>query len=252
MEIGLNLYSVRNLIETEEAYEKTTETLREMGYAYVQYSGGPFDAERIRRVREKTGMPVVLTHAPLDRILGDTDALMREHESFGCRRIGLGYLPVAYDDEKAWKKKIDDLERVARIMQERGFTFFYHNHQHEFLRFGGQTIFNYMIENAPHVHFTLDTYWAHLGGEDVLRLAEKLTGRIECVHLKDYKMQAENGEVRPHFAPLGCGNLDFRAIVQNMRAAGTRYFLVEQDDAALLPDTLEQVRISAQYATEVL
>ena len=87
MKVGLNLFSVRNLIETEEEYEKTTMKLKKMGYSYVQYSGGVFDAERIRRVSEKTGMPVVLTHVPYDRIVNDIDNLMREHESFGSRNI---------------------------------------------------------------------------------------------------------------------------------------------------------------------
>ena len=57
MKVGLNLFSVRNLIGTEEEYEKTTMKLKQMGYSYVQYSGGAFDAERIRRVSEKTGIP---------------------------------------------------------------------------------------------------------------------------------------------------------------------------------------------------
>ena len=32
MEAGLNLYSIRNLIETEEAFLDTAHKLREMGY----------------------------------------------------------------------------------------------------------------------------------------------------------------------------------------------------------------------------
>ena len=37
MKVGLNLFSVRNLIGTEEEYEKTTMKLKKMGYSYVQY-----------------------------------------------------------------------------------------------------------------------------------------------------------------------------------------------------------------------
>ena len=249
MKVGLNLFSVRNLIETEEEYEKTTMKLKKMGYSYVQYSGGVFDAERIRRVSEKTGMPVVLTHVPYDRIVNDIDNLMREHESFGCRNIGLGgFFQPWGENGSEWKKAIDELENVSAKMQKNGFTFFYHNHHHEFVRHDGQTIFDYIIEHAPHVHFTFDTYWAQLGGVNISEYVEKLSGRIECVHLKDYQMREETDGVQPHFAPLGQGNLNFPAIVQAMRKAGTEYFLVEQDDAADLSDTLSQVEISVRYA----
>ena len=94
MQAGLNLYSIRNLISTEEDFLATAKRLREMGYSYLQFSGAPYDAEMIRRVSEASGLPVVLTHVPYDRIVGDTEALAREHLSFGCHRIGLGALPL--------------------------------------------------------------------------------------------------------------------------------------------------------------
>lgn len=253
MKIGLNLYSIRNLVGTEEEYEKTAFALKEMGYSYLQYSGAPYDPARIARVSEHTGLPVYLTHVPSDRIIGDTEKLMEEHASFGCRNIGLGRVPIELlTDETAWKKKIGEWERAAEKMEKLGFTFFYHNHQLEFLRYGGQTMFDYMVENAPHVHFTLDTYWVQLGGENILALLEKIKGRVECVHLKDYELHIdERGEVLPRFAPLGRGNLHFPDIVEKMRAVGVRYFFVEQDNAADMPDPLEQVKISVNYAQKL-
>ena len=46
MDIGLNLYSLRNQIKDEKAFLKTMETLREIGISFVQYSGADF-ASRI-------------------------------------------------------------------------------------------------------------------------------------------------------------------------------------------------------------
>ena len=82
MEAGINLYSIRNKIKTEEDFLQTALALREMGYTYMQFSGGVYDAPMIARVCGASGLPVVLTHVPMDRIINDTDALMREHESF--------------------------------------------------------------------------------------------------------------------------------------------------------------------------
>ena len=107
MNLGINLYSVRNLIKTEEELTKTAVALYNMGYEYLQFSGAPFDAEMIKRVKKKTGVPFVLTHSPIDRIIDDTERLMDEHESFGCRNIGLSTIPwslICIEDEM---KKVD-------------------------------------------------------------------------------------------------------------------------------------------------
>ena len=71
MEAGINLYSLRKQISTEADFLATANRLREMGYSYIQFSGGPYDADMIARVSKESGLPVVLTHVPMDRILGE-------------------------------------------------------------------------------------------------------------------------------------------------------------------------------------
>ena len=83
-DVGINLYSLRSLISTEEGLLDTAIKLREMGYTFLQYSGGPYDHMMLSRVTKESGMDIVLTHVSLDRVLNDTDALMEEHALFGC------------------------------------------------------------------------------------------------------------------------------------------------------------------------
>lgn len=258
MEAGLNLYSLRRSIATEEDLLNTTLRLKEMGYSYLQYSGGPFEPERIKRISEQTGIPFVLTHVPLDRILDDTDALMEEHAVFGCKNIGLGGMPpVKIVDEKECKDIIEKLNVVGEKMANNGFSFFYHNHQLEFFKHGSETIFEFIVKNAPFINFTLDTYWVQYGGADILALLDKLKGRIECVHLKDYMIQPkyyDDGKIKlePVFAPVGDGTMNFSAIVEKMKKCGTKYFLVEQDNAPDFDDPFAQVERSIKYIKEVL
>ena len=88
MEVGLNLFSIRNLITNENDFLNNLKKVKEMGYSYVQYSGGPYDPEMIKRVTKEVEMPVCLTHVPLDRILNESDKLMQEHSIFSCKNIG--------------------------------------------------------------------------------------------------------------------------------------------------------------------
>jgi len=254
-EVGLNLFSIRNLIDTEENLLCTVEKLKKMGYAYLQYSGACYDVERIQRVSEKTGMPICLTHVPFDRIINETEALMEEHSRFGCKYIGLGMMPIGNAlDETECKKKVELLNSAGERMAKNGFKFFYHHHNFEFIKHGNQTIFDYMIENAPYINFTADTYWLQYGGVDILSTLERLKGRIACVHLKDYKQKynEERGCVEPVFSPVGEGVLNFKAIIPKMQSLGVEYYLVEQDNAADLPDSLGEVEKSINYIKKEL
>lgn len=250
MEFGLNLFSIRKLIQTEEDFLSTSFKLKEMGYSYLQYSGGPYDAEMIKRVSEKTGLPVVLTHVPFDRIINDTNALMEEHSSFGCKNIGLGAMPQdKLVDEKNCIETIDKLNKAGKVMAENGFKFFYHHHHYEFIKYGEKTIFDYMIENAPYINFTLDTYWLQYAGNDILAMLDKIKGRYSCVHLKDYMITYnwESKTFNPTFAPIGDGQIDFKAVIKKMRENGVEHFLVEQDNASTMQDPLSQVERSIKY-----
>lgn len=251
MKFGLNLFSIRNYLETEEAFLSAANALKEMGYSYIQYSGAPFDAERVGRVSEKSGLPVVLTHVPMDRILNDTDALCAEHLSIGCKNIGLGMMPidVIMDREKCFST-IAALDAAGARMEELGCKLFYHHHHFEFYRHDGVTVFDHILNNASHINFTLDTYWLQFGGVNICETIDRLTGRIECVHLKDYMIAPKEGEkpgFEPRFAPVGDGTIDMAAVIAHATAAGAKYFLVEQDNAAKLPDTMGQVERSIRY-----
>lgn len=253
MKFGLNLYSIRNRLKNEEDFLAAANELREMGYSYIQFSGAAFEPEMVKRVSEASGLPVVLTHVPMDRILNDTEALVREHLSIGCKYIGLGMMPIdVIADEERCRETIAALDAAGAKMEEMGCKLFYHNHHYEFIKRGGETITEYMIKNAPHINFTFDVYWAQYGGVDICEYLELLKGRIACVHLKDYKIEMKTnaeGKLRgePIYCPVGDGTINFPRVIEAARRSGAEYFLVEQDNAAILPDTMDQVARSAVY-----
>ena len=253
MNAGLNLFSLRDQIKTEGDFLATANRLKEMGYSYLQFSGAPFDSEMIERVSRESGMPIYLTHVPMDRILHDTDKLMEEHARFGCHNIGLGAMPRdVIVDEALCQKTIEELNAAGEKMKQNGFNFFYHHHHFEFYKHNGQTVFDYMIENAPYVNFTVDTYWLQYGGVSVVDFIEKLKGRIECVHLKDYLIDytvEDTGKIsfKSRFCPVGDGTIDFKSAVAQAKKSGAKYFFVEQDNAITFDDPFAQVERSINY-----
>lgn len=248
MSFGLNLYSLRTKIKTREDFENTASLLKNMGYSCLQFSGAPFDADLIKSVSESTDIPILLTHVPFDRILNDSEKLVEEHKLFGCSNIGLGMMPFEGLSDTEIKNNIAKLEEAGKRLSGLGAKFFYHNHAHEFCKMkSGQTIFDYMIENTEHVNFILDTYWLQVGGVSIIDYVKKLSGRIECVHLKDYiPCYGPNG-LAPRFAHVGEGNLNWKAIIDAMKASDTKYFFVEQDDACDYDAPFAQVESSIKY-----
>ncbi len=253
MNVGLNLFSLKPFIQNEADFLDTALKLKEMGYSYLQFAGGTFDADVITRVSQGSGLPFYLTHVAIDRILGDTDALMEEHARFGCTNIGLAAMkPAVIADEVKCKETIEALNKAGEKMKQNGFNFFYHHHNFEFYKHGGETVFDYMINNAPYINFTADTYWLQYGGTSVVDTLKKLKGRIGCVHLKDYGMSFEptedgKGRFVPVFAPVGDGSIDFHAVIEAAKESGTTYFFVEQDNAPKFENPFEQVKRSIDY-----
>ena len=249
-EIGLNLFSVRNLIETEEDLLATAQKVKDMGYSFVQYSGATFDTKRIKRMVDEIGMPVRLTHMDKDRLLTETEKVCEENLYFGNTNIGLGGMAAeVINDEKTCKEYIEKYNKAGEVMRKYGCQFYWHHHNFEFVQYNGQTIMDFVIENAPYINFTLDTYWLQVGGVSVLEYLEKLKGRIGCVHLKDYKTKynAENWKYEPDMESVGYGVMNFQSIIDKMREVGVQHYFVEQDNAANLPDTLNQVERSIRY-----
>ena len=150
MEFGLNLYSIRKLIGTEEEFLATAIKLKEMGYSFMQFSGTSYDAEKIKRVSEASGLPVVLTHVDIDRILNDTEKLIEEHNYFGCKNIGLGGMKNGVmSDDKTWKETLDKLNVAGEKIEKSGSKFFFHQHHYEFNTFEDGTRVNsdYKVTN---------------------------------------------------------------------------------------------------------
>ena len=248
MEIGLNLFSIRTALQNGQDVLDTFKRLKDMGLSYVQYSGGIYEIETLQKASKI--LPIVLTHVPYNRIVNDTDKLIEEHKSFNCYNIGLGCFPgeCLFEKEKCLDV-IDQLEIAAEKMSQQGMKLFHHNHTGEFYRlFGNKRIFEMMAERAPHINFTLDTYWLQNSGVSAAEFIETLPRRVECIHLKDYKIDKNSrNELVPQFERVGYGNMNFHTIVEKAKAAGTKYFLIEQDDACEKENMWELIQNSIDY-----
>lgn len=249
MKAGLNLFSIRGCITTEEDFLKACLKLKDIGYDYLQCSAMKLSVDQIKKVSEQTGLSVKLTHSPLDRILNDTDTLVKEHDLLRCDFIGLGAMDFErIKTEEGAKEAINTLENIAKNLKSKGKKFVYHNHNFEFIKYrNGKTFYDMLIENTKELGFVFDTYWVQMGGVNVLEYISKLKGRIDCVHLKDFKVDY----MTPRFAALGDGSINFDKTISTMKKAGTKYFFVEQDDVEIYENPFNEIEKSIKYLKNI-
>lgn len=227
MEIGIQFYTLRDFCKDLDSFSETLKKVADIGYKNVQISGTcEFEAEWLKKELDKNGLKCVITHTPAQRLINETEKVAKEHDVFGCDYIGLSYYAFNTDKEAgSLKEYIKTYTKVADVLAENGKYFMHHNHDYEFKQQDGKIMLEYLVESfAPDkLGIILDTYWVQAGGADPSFWLEKLSGRVPCIHLKDFAFGRK-------MAVLGEGNLNFDRIFQKAEKAGTKYMLVEQDD----------------------
>ena len=230
MILGAQMYNLRMFAQTEGDLDISLKRVAAIGYKTVQISGiGNIAAERVRALCDKYGLKVVLTHMNADRVMYDTDAIIRENEVMGCDYIGIGMMPERYRCD-AWLDQFPiDYLPAAKKIAAAGKLLMYHNHEFEFSKINGKRVMDFLAEKfAPsEMGFTIDTYWMQAGGADVCDWIAKLKGRMPCVHLKDMDVLPNRGVI---MAPVMEGNINFPKILEALKAdGGVKYLLIEQD-----------------------
>jgi len=228
--VGAQLYTIRQHMQSFPQIAESLQKVASIGYTAVQLSAhGPVAAKDLAAAVADAGLTVAATHMPWERFLHDLEAVIEEHKLFGCRHAAIGGLSEAYYSLEGLKKFLDELPPVAEALAAEGMDFSYHNHNHELIRYDGQTWLARLYDQAApkHLKAEIDTYWIQAGGGDPAAWVRRYAGREPLLHLKDMAVAPPR---EPRFAEIGEGNLNWPAILTAAREGGVQWYLVEQDE----------------------
>ena len=81
MKTGAQLYTIKSYTQNVKDFACSMKKIAEMGYKTVQISavGKDLKPEQIREICDANGLEIALTHSDPNRILYDTEALIKEH-----------------------------------------------------------------------------------------------------------------------------------------------------------------------------
>lgn len=231
MLIGAQFFTIRDYCKNLNDFSESLKKVADIGYTTVQISGTcAYEADWLAEQLKANGLTCGITHFNFDRVLHDTEAVIAEHKTFGCKYIGLGCMPGGTKIDGY--KDLFEVKGPAKKIHDAGLQFMYHNHAFEYegKMEDGRCLMHHMSEDftPEEMCFTLDTYWVKYGGYDVIDEIRRLSGRLPVVHLKDMLI-TEDGEKRMSW--VGGGNaLNFEEIIPEFEKAGTQYAYVEQDN----------------------
>lgn len=256
-EIGVQLYSIRDVIGNPEAYarnhEEAFKALAQMGYTSVEaacYSDGKLygvDPEQYKADLEAAGLKSLSTHigknlSDEELASGDFTESMKwweqaiaAHKAAGCKYVVCPSFAVP-QTLAGLKTYCDYFNAIGAKCKENGMLFGYHNHSHEFNKVEDKVIYDFMLENTnpEYVFFEMDVYWAVMGHAAPVEYFKKYPGRFTMLHIKDYRELGESGMV------------GFDAIFNNAGLAGIKDFIVEIE-AFTKGDWKESMKACADY-----
>ena len=257
-DIGLQLYSIRQLIGSAEKFaenqEKVLADLAKMGYTTVEtanYGDGKLYGmapEDFKACVEKAGLKALSTHTTrglskeelqAGAANGETmkwwDECIAAHKATGMEYVVTPSQPTpeTIKDLQTW---CNYHNAIGKKCAEAGLKYGYHNHSHEFKKVEDKVMLDYMLENTnpQYVFFEMDVYWTVMGKASPVAYFKKYPGRFKLLHIKDHKEIGQSGMV------------GFDAIFNNAEIAGVEHIIVEAE-AYESADMMEGVAKCADY-----
>lgn len=239
-QIAVQMYTLRDL--TAQDMLGTLRQLGQIGYRAVEFAGyGNSTPTEIRKTLDEAGIRGVAAHVRLDLIQTNLDQVIADMHTLGCEYVVVPWVSEEHRGSADQVRALAaTLNGAGRRVADAGLRLGYHNHQFEFAALDGSTMWELLAaETDPAlVDLELDLFWAIVGGFDPIDLLTRYGQRLSLLHLKD---RAREGDTD---APVGDGTLPWDRILPAAQAAGTRYYIVEQDHPR---DPLNDVRQSLDY-----
>lgn len=236
------LYTVRDLLKTEEEVRRTLPRVRKAGYEYVQVSAvGGASGKTLRSILDDSGLKAIANHAEFGDLKDQRQSVFEEMNNLGCRHSALGALPGEYQNKEGWPKGGEILGEIAEDFHRNGLTFSYHCHAGEFERYLGRTGYELMFARAgKYLGVEFDVFWLANAGCDPPYYLANHHGPMPLMHLKDCAVV--NG--RPMTGEVGYGNLNWDAIFRAARGK-VEWYIVEQDNS--IRDPVDSLAMSLRF-----
>jgi len=178
-----------------------------------------------------------------DEMMRYVDQCIEGAHALGQRYITWPWLDPAFRTLENFRLLTGKLNAIGERVNKAGLGFAYHNHDFEFVDYGGENAYNMIMrETDPSlVKLQLDLYWVmHSSKLSPSELISQQPGRFVMWHIKDMD------KVNRDYSELGNGSIDFSVIMPEASRAGLQYYYIEQG-GNFAKNPIQSVTDSAAY-----
>jgi len=242
IQIGIQLYTVREHAAVDPA--GTLRKIAECGYKGVQFAGYyNYKAKELKSLIDSLGLKAAGSHVSFNLFDGDPEVQIEYADTLGLKTITAPGIDMnVFTQERTFEK----MERFREAAAKHGIQLSFHNHYREFQIENDSYKLDIFYKHLPRVLMELDTYWAAFAGIDPLTYMEQNRNRLNSIHIKDMKKNADERSVN---ANIGEGSLDISAYLKKAEEVGVEWAFVEMDKCD--GDELECAEVSRKNLTRM-
>jgi sugar phosphate isomerase/epimerase len=226
-DVGLQLYTVRNEMLADNI--GTLKKIAGLGYKEIESAGSDkgnyygLKPAEIKKISKDLGMTLRSGHVHFDDKWQQT---IDDAAEAGQEYVIVSSMPTSGQTVDNYKTVADSFNKAGEACKKSNLHFGYHNHNFEFEKENGKTLYDVLVENTnpEFVNLEMDLGWVIVTGNNPLDYFAKYPGRFPLWHLKDMNMAEK------HSTEFGKGGLDVKKMLQNSEKAGMKYFFVEQEE----------------------
>ncbi len=237
--IALQLWSIKEDLAAD--FAGTLKKVKESGYDGVEFAGyNELSAYEVRELLVANELEAAASHIPFEKLTEDLTGVMAFEKTIGNSRIVCPWL--SFEDYAQWKAAFVKLDEIGKTLQENGFSFYYHNHAHEFQQVAGVDLLHYMTAHTSYVKLEVDLYWLAQAGVAVAEWLKDHETKIGLLHFKDLTAD------RRESTEIGHGILPMKDYLTFAKDQQLPWLIIEQEAFQdYLP--LEAAKIDCQNLT---
>ena len=256
--LGVQLYSLRDHVNNNP--KGVLEKVAKIGFKQVETYGlekGKFwgmSVSELKSVLDDNDLKSPSGHYNADPFLSKkgTDADF-SHILDVAKNLNQEYVTIPHLAERLrtsgddYRRVAERLNRAGELCKSAGLKLGYHNHAFEFEKYGNESGYDIFLNNtdADLVDFEMDIYWVVRAGKDPVELFNKHSNRFTMWHVKD--ADKTNPKVNTE---VGSGSINFKSIFDARKAAGAKYYFVEQESFKM--DAFQSLQKSFDFVTSRL
>ncbi|MDR2646828.1 MAG: sugar phosphate isomerase/epimerase [Oscillospiraceae bacterium] len=220
MKLAVQLYSLRDHIQTGEDLLALFPKIKAIGFDGVEFAGYfGLPAAKIRCALDEAGLVAIGTHIGIENYMPyNLKETLEYARVLGMPYSGTGGAPHHTPDEIRVTCAV--FAYASKLAAEQGVTIYYHNHVDEFTPYADGTVAMDALFDACSVE--LDTYWSFCAGIDNEAYITAHKDKIRLIHIKD--------GIGHNPLALGEGECDLAAVVRGAKTAGIEWLVLENDN----------------------